>query len=759
MDTHNSISTEFEQEVRAAMSVPDADQEFLISLKKSIIQDRSRRSTIWQSFFSRPAWVGIFGILILIVVTFLAVGPDRVMAAVGQLLGYIPGVGIVEQSVPIRVLAEPVSITKGDVTVTVTSATLTGDRTRIDYRIFGVSGSAYPNREDVMGCTTPEYLRLPDRTWINRMDNDFGPVPAGIDTVTFVMPCIFNTLPGKAPVNWELLLHFVTAPPDLTVMPVIDLSPSPQASLIPETPTQPEALGGTSTYVMNNEITIIKEIETSDGYILVGQFPFHGLLREQVSNGEGDIRDSNGKKVDYTHPKDVGPNDLGLDPEGPYWFMQFKAAGLTYPLTIKFFGAAIQQADPSATAQFTFDAGSNPQPGQEWTPNQDIQFAGHTLKLTTIRADSRNGYNFSFQGDPTVISAEIQIDRYTPTGHGWGRGLEAGGFDTSLSFTQFPTGLLTVTLSNLTVTGETLTWQGQWTPATPRTDLPANPAQQPGLCLAPDTLAQLSPFTAAQADGKVLSYEMLNGTGPWGLVLYDLDGSQQQVATTSGNWGSLSPDGSQVAYSATDNGIHIYDVNSQIESTIPGAYGFDLHWSSDGKQIAYIGMGSGTVNSTFVVNTDGTNMRQISEFSYETIIGWSSDGNLLYFATPYTGGAAWKVYAYDFERGIAEERFTIENGTPKFLNPKLSLEGNWIAYRGQDNSSLYLVRSDGSDMHLVIDNAGAVGVEWSHSDWLAVSLRNPDSNESSVVILKPDGCETYRLTFLLQGDLEGLFIP
>jgi len=117
------------------------------------------------------------------------------------------------------------------------------------------------------------------------------------------------------------------------------------------------------------------------------------------------------------------------------------------------------------------------------------------------------------------------------------------------------------------------------------------------------------------------------------------------------------------------------------------------------------------------------------------------------------------VYSYDVASGSAQERFTIENGTPKFLNPKLSPDGNWIAYRGRDNSSLYLVRSDGSDMHLAIDNAGVVGIEWTRSGWLGVSLKDQNSTESTIVLIKPEGCEAYRMPSSLQGDLEGLFIP
>ncbi len=748
---------QFEEEIRAAVAVPLAHEEFVKSLHARLIQQAASQRKFNRPIFLRPAWI-VVSVMAVLVLGILLIGPQRVMAAMRSLMGYLPGVGIVDQSAPIRVLAEPVTVTRDEISITVTSATLTGDKTHIDYRIFGVPGSAYPNWEDVMGCTTSEYLRLPDRTRLNRIDNDFGPVPAGINAATFVMPCILDTLPGKTPENWELPLRFVPAPPNLTVMPVIDLSPTPEPSLTPEAAALSETMSATPTAMMDSRITIIKEIETSDGYILVGQFPFQGPPGEQVENGEAEIRDASGKKVAFASPQDVSPNDLGLDPNGPYWFMQFKAAGLVYPLTIRFSGFAIQQADPNATAVFTFDAGPNPQPGQEWTPNQDIQLAGHTLRLLSITAESRNGYRFSLQGDPKVISADVQIDGYTPAGHGWGRGLDAGGFDVSISFAQFPTGVLTVTLSNLTVTGETLTWQGQWSPSTPRTDLPANPTPQSGLCLTTDVLSQLKPPLSALSDGRALIYEKLD-TGKWGLVLYTLDGSHKQVVVANGNWGALSPDGSKVAYSASDNGIHLVDVDSMTEQVIQNASGFDILWSPDGTQIAYIGMGNGAVNSAFIAKVDGTMVHQVSNLSYETIVGWSPDGAQLYFAVPFTGGAAWKVNSYEVASGTAQEQFTIENGTPKFLNPKLSPDGNWIAYRGRDNSSLYLVRTDGSDMHLVLDNVGAVGIEWNRSGWLGVSLRMTNSDESTTILIKPEGCEAYLLPTALHGDLQGLYIP
>jgi hypothetical protein len=763
MESNRLNFREFEEEVRAAMAVPEDGKAFLDSLRHQVIAHQTEQRARKLSSFSRPflglrpAWTVAIAMLSLMIIGTLVIGPQQVYAAIMRLFGYIPGVGIVDQSSPIRVLAEPVSLTREGVSITVTSATLTGDRTHVDYRIFGVPGSAYPDREDIPGCWSQPYLRLLDGTQLAQVNNGYQPVPANMNEAVFVVPCIFNTLPGKVPENWELPLRFVPAPPDLTVMPVIELTPSPQVSL-----TQSATAGATPATPAGSSVTVSKEIETSDGYILIGHFQTKSKPGEWVQvTGAGEIRDASGKRVAYTYPQDVN-QDVNQEPALTGWAVQFKAAGLVYPLTISFSGVNILPADPSATAEFTFDAGSNPQTGQVWNLNKEIQLAGHTMKLVSITADSRGGYSFNFQVDPKVYGVGVQIMGYTPNGGGGGGGggLTNGKFNTSLSYSKLPTGILTVTFSNLALIGDSLKWQGNWSPATIRTDLPANPIPQPRVCLTLDTLTQLKPApTNLISGGRALMYEQLDGNEHWGLVLYNLDGSQKQVVVPNGNWGALSPDGSRVAYSASDNGIHIIDLASQTEKVLPGAGGFNLHWSPDGNQIAYVGMGDGVINSVFVVNTDGTQLRQVSNLSYEAVIGWSQDSTQLYFVAPFTGGAAWKVFSLDLASGSAQELFTIENGTPKFLNPKLSPDGNWIAYRGRDNSSLYMVHPDGSDMHLVLDNVGAVGVEWSRSGWLGVSLRKTDSDESTVVLVKPDGCEAYLLPTAMHGDLEGVFIP
>ncbi len=718
----------------------------------------------------------IVALFVLMAVAVTLVSFPGVVTAMQRLFGYIPGVGIVEENAPIRVLAAPVTITREGISVTVTSATLTGDQTHIEYRIFGVPRSAYPDNEAITGCLEREALVLPDGTRLTPLQN-FPPIPTGVNQATLVIPCIFNTLPGKAPDNWQIPLSFVPAPPDLTVMPVIELSPSPQAqpsatpaAAIAESANSTAQATLTSAPPVDSSITVDKVIETADGYILIGKFSPPVKPGDWIQQtGMMQILDASGKKVPYTQPNDISPS-INVDPSVAQfgWVMQFRAAGLTYPLTITLPGTMITQADPNATAEFTFDAGSDPQPGQEWTPDQEIQLAGHMLKLARIDVDSRNGYGFMFESDAKVSAVSLQIEGYQAVGGGGGGGGGGSGaeakssFNVSVAYRDLPKGKLKVILSKLTVLGDALTWQGQWSPANPRTDWPAAPTAQPGMCLSIDQINQLQPAPAELTHGAALFYEQLSKPGDtnekWGVVLYPLDGTsgQGQVVAPDASWGTLSLDGSKAAYPAQD-GIHVVDLATQAETVLAATGGFDLHLSPDSSQIAFV---SSSADNVSIIDSGGSApARRISDQSYESVIGWSPDSRQVYIAIPYTGGSAWKVQAIDITTNAARDLFTIENGSAKSLGAAISPDGNWIAYRGQENDSLILVRTDGSQMHQVIELSGGItGIAWSKSGWIGLSLYNPDNYERRIVLLQPDNCQAYVLPGL-HGDLEGLFLP
>ena len=772
----------FEENVRQSFGVPAIRPEFVAQLHADLVQRAAEKTRKPLPFFRlQPAWTVALVILTAMIIGTLVIGPQRVYAEVMKLFGYIPGVGIVDQSSPIRVLAEPVSITRDGITVTVTSAILTGDKTHIDYRTFGVPGSAYPDREDVMGCIQQPYLRLPDGTQLSQMNNDFLPVPANTNEAVFVLPCIVETLPGKVPENWELPLRFVPAPPDLTIVPVIESLPSQIPTVVANTPTLTgvpvieSLLSQTPSVVANtptpeiNPLAITKVLDIGGKFVVMGEFSYSAAGDASLPAGSWwaiqrvSIIGADGREVPQTYSNDLEP-PTPTRPDSEPWLYQLDK-NFVPPVTITYAGEIISPVGSKEQAEFEFDAGLNPQNGSVWTVNKDFSLGGYNIRLVSIESSS-GGYSFHFKADSGASANAISVDivGYTPNCGGGGGGDQfPEEFDRTVCYAsfsgspEFPHGALKAVLNFQALKRQNKSFQVQWSP-----DLAAGPfvtsTPQPDVCLRSDTLAQLQPVPPALSNGKALFYEGPDANGKWGLVLYNLDGSQKQVLTTDGNWGALSPDGSRVAYSGSDNKIHLIDVASLAEKVLPGADGFDLHWSPDGKQIAYVGMGNGIVDSVFIVNVDGAQVRQVSNLSYETILGWSPDSTQLYFVVPFTGGAAWKVFSFDLASSAVQERFTIENGTPKFLNAKLSPDGNWIAYRGRDNSSLYLVHTDGSGMRLLVDNAGAVGVEWGGSGWLGVSLEQQGSGESTVVLMKPDGCEPYLLP-ALHGELEGLSIP
>lgn len=711
-------------------------------LNDRLEEEIHRRNRPW---LLKPSSLALTGVLLALLIAFFAVGPEKVYAEVRNLLGYIPGVGLVDTSNPIRVLSEPVEQTRNGVTITVTSAVLTADRTHIEYRVFGVPRSAYPDNENVMGCMQQEFIVLPDGTRLERT-SDYPPIPADVNEAYLVIPCIGNTLPGTVPEGWILPLKFKPAPEGYAVLPVIEVSPSPFAT----------AVSGTSTPEVDNALSVTKVIETADGYILIGRFAPSVNTGDWVqTNGNAQIVDAAGKDVPYSMQYDVLPGE-NISGGGYEWAYKFNNSGVSYPITITFKGYKLIQADPSATAFIEFDTGPDPQPGQVWQVDQSVTLAGHTLTLKTVSADARQGYSFNFEVDAQVYSVGVAIDGYSSVGGGGGGNMVGGGsYSVSLAYNQLPAGKLKVVLSNLTLVSDPITWQTSWSPDEMGLTTPAVSGLPEGVCADAATIAAL-PVIPANLTGKVLMYEQLPESDKYGLVLYNLDGSGKIVIASDANWADLSRDGMKAVYSAA-GGFTIYDLTDGKTTVLSTADGYNPRWSPDGNQVAYI---SGGAIGVFIVDVASGQVRQVSSAGYESVIGWSVDGSLLYIAVPAAGGAAWQVRAVNPVSGEYEVKFVIEDGSYKALNAAISQDGLWIAYRGRDNGSVYLVKTDGSGSRLLIDNpgVGTSGIAWAASGWLALTVMNDSNGGVSLLLVNPATCAAFASPGY-SGTLQGIVMP
>ena len=383
---------EFEEKLRLALAIPEPEPGFAQSLR-SRLSARAVAPAAHHSFRLRPAWGILFGLVLVLVLAVLVIGPQRVAAEVQTLLGYIQGFEIVEQNVPLRVLAEPVTQTRDDITVTVKQAFLTSDKTTVIYSVEGVPWSALSHNENVPGCGMGSELRLLDGTLLKltggggtpmEIKMDYPPIPADIDQTTFVLPCIQDTLPGLAPEDWELPLRFVPAPGDLTVMPVIDVSPSPEPQSNTSIPSK-------------NPLVLLKVVDTGDNYVLLGEFRRADANDPSLPSGSWwsvglqKITDATGQDVFNTIPNDPSLQLPPSQPEAEPWAYQIGKT-FTPPLTITYTGQNTFPTDPNAKAEFEFDTGTNPQVGQEWMLNRDFELAGHKIRLASIKAVTQTGY-------------------------------------------------------------------------------------------------------------------------------------------------------------------------------------------------------------------------------------------------------------------------------------------------------------------------------------------------------------------------------
>src|SRR4030067_3611247 len=113
--------------------------------------------------------------------------------------------------------------------------------------------------------------------------------------------------------------------------------PAPEESAAPPAPPEP------------SPVTFTQVIETNDGYILIGEFrpEVQPGIWVQVT-GVPIIHDAGGKNLPYTHPLDIPPPEVNEGSGGFGFAVQFRSAGLAYPLTLSFYGENLSQAEPRA---------------------------------------------------------------------------------------------------------------------------------------------------------------------------------------------------------------------------------------------------------------------------------------------------------------------------------------------------------------------------------------------------------------------------
>ena len=217
-------------------------------------------------------------------------------------------------------------------------------------------------------------------------------------------------------------------------------------------------------------------IPTQTGYILSGTITFvppQGYTIDEYDGYLEDVTltDANGQTLQYgLAPDDMSIPDPSTLPENTYpWAAEVYGENIQWPLTMTVKSLAARgQRYPQA--EFQFDTGPNPEPGQVWEVNQDVSLGPKTVHIVSIkRIDGQygglKGYEFTYVYDPTLgFGLDLKgHENERMGGGGSGSPSETGTMTGVLAYRDpVPSGLLTVLVNGEELAQLPGPWQVTW---------------------------------------------------------------------------------------------------------------------------------------------------------------------------------------------------------------------------------------------------------------------------------------------------------
>jgi hypothetical protein len=433
------------------------------------ISARLERKSPLMTLRTRPLAAILIALLTLLVLSSAAY-------ALGRMLGYIPGIGLVEQTSSLRTLEASVPLEREDIRVTVMNviASLTG--TSVRFQVEWLTPPPTVGDFDTSCQGTPSLI-LPDGTILSVVQTtdkflvdgpgsdagygyvmEFAPVPADQSDVTFFYPCINPIVPGPLPRDWQIPIHLIPAPEGMA-LPVVTM-PATEAATH-SNPTLP-AVDPTHRIA----VSIDSFVPMNDGYLLIGSlqwsandYPAYGVKPIPFMHYLN-VLDSTGQEVSWQEIyENVKPQN---EEYRSYWAISVLSKNFAPPLMITM-NAVEVQIQPVA---FQFDAGSAPQAGQSWDIRQDIQIVdslAHIVKANLISSDGDLNFQVDVQVDANTIG-DVHIN--TPLnqcmGGGGGYPTERGGMlqiYVPICRPDLPPGIVKMQVTGAVLWGQ---WQVSW---------------------------------------------------------------------------------------------------------------------------------------------------------------------------------------------------------------------------------------------------------------------------------------------------------
>ncbi len=473
------LPPELEETLARCYASPTPSAEFASHLESQLMrkmeQNRGRHALSERTSFvtllrTRPLMAVLIALLILLALTGVAY-------AIGKSLGYIPGIGLVNNTSGIRMLAEPVVVTRAGVSLTISSVLVYADRVELVYEVKGIP----PENDGALAAdavSTPTAfcggaqigsapstdgdarLQLSDGAVLERDRTTTYPqnafamkpvyvaaVPSNVRKMTLVLDCIPWARRGAVPEHWSVPFELKSVPAGTIVgQPVIEVQPTVARPM--ETPAiQPTVQKETSPAAAASTVPVRQVTMTLKRVVLLDSATvvFFSMDMENRDPSLVSIMplkvyaiDSQGQRIQMLGNYVWQPFEHRVGSEFEFTTLSKPASG---PLTIVVEKAVAYYAPghveprqaPPAQLEFTFDAGDNPQVGQTWDVDHTIEIAGYHIRVISAQATTYDefaakhpdfnlisqgylyGYDFALEADPSVkILVEMDIMAESP---------------------------------------------------------------------------------------------------------------------------------------------------------------------------------------------------------------------------------------------------------------------------------------------------------------------------------------------------------
>jgi hypothetical protein len=371
-----------------------------------------------------------------------------IVYAVGRLSGYIPGFGFTSGSQTIYVLDEVTEVQENGLMLQIEQAVSDEERFWVKVRVENLKEPPF---------FSTSYLLLEDGTRIELVSSG-STYQDGLTTLTYTFPAL--------PADTEHLTLFIENLGDNPIQLPLALRPIQNGEMIPVTELDEYPIYSSSQHGL--QLSLDHVAPGSDRTVFQVSVLFDEPSTMIIGQWTVTLQDQDGHIYPLT---EITPNDIDRGKSALYQTIPF-TGNEELILTLQSVPIVEQKInvmqDYSANpGKFIFDPGGNPQPGQVWELDEQVQVGDFTLQVVRAELNNANELIFEFKEYPDVTGVMLYAD--TPDIKSARSGVPAGNqnFTGVIGFHQLPAEPIEFQIRSVyfSVAGE---WKINWTPpATP----------------------------------------------------------------------------------------------------------------------------------------------------------------------------------------------------------------------------------------------------------------------------------------------------